>query len=269
VTEVPEHLLRRSQERRAALTGGEGGGEPPASPGEAPGTGAAASAVEPAGGGEVTPAAAAPEPVAEPPKPVPPYVAASLRRPKVPRFVVPVLAALPVWGLIYVGAFTQPPVSLDPEVEHGKEVYLTNCSGCHGANGEGGTGRPLAGQVLLTFPNKADHIAWVLNGSPAPGTPYGDPGRPGGQHTSQSDGFGAMPGFEGTLSEEDIAAVVRYEREVLDNGEPEPSGAGGAEGDHSGGGNPESNAQQQGGQTGSTSTSTGETSTNAETKTNE
>jgi mono/diheme cytochrome c family protein len=223
VTEVPEHLLRRAQERRAALGGGGEGGQPPASSGEAPGTGASASAVEPAGGSEVAAAAAVPAPVEEPPKPLPPYVQASLKRPRVPKFAVPVLAALPVWALVYAGTFHQPAQSLDPEVEHGQEVYLTNCSGCHGAGGEGGTGRPLAGQVLLTFPNKADHLAWVHNGSPAAGTPYGNPDRPGGQHISQTGGFGAMPAFKGTLSDADIAAVVRYEREVLGGGEPEPS----------------------------------------------
>ena len=227
MTEVPEHLLRRSQERRAALTGGgDGGGEPPATPGEAPGTGDAASAVEPAGGAEVAAPAAAP--VEEPPKPLPPYVQAAIRRPKVPKFAIPVLAALPVWALVYAGTFATPAQSLDPELELGQETYQTNCSGCHGGGGEGGTGRPLANQVLLTFPNKADHLAWVHNGSPAAGTPYGAADRPGGQHVSQTGGFGAMPAFAGTLTDEEIAAVVRYEREVLGGGEPEPS-QGGAE----------------------------------------
>ena len=263
MTEVPDHLLRRSQERRAALGGGgEGGGEPPASPGEAPGTGEAASAVEPAGGTDVAPAAAA-APVAEPPKPLPPYVQAAIRRPKVPKFAVPILAALPVWALVYAGAFVAPGEALDPELALGKQIYNTNCSGCHGGGGEGGTGRPLAGQVLLTFPNKADHIAWVLNGSPAAGTPYGDPGRPGGQRVAQTGGFGAMPGFEGTLSEEEINAVVRYEREVLDEGEAEPTGED-ATGSDGGGGSGTAEAEQQGGDVGGDSGSESQTSTTTE-----
>ena len=223
MTEVPEHLLRRSQERRAALGGGGGESQPPATPGEAPGTGAAASAVEPAGGSEVAPAAAAPAPVAEPPKPLPPYVEAAVRRPKIPRYAVPVLAALPLWALVYAGTLVQPSADLDPELTEGGRVYAAACSGCHGANGEGGTGRPL-GDVLATFPDKADHIAWIENGSPEAGEPYGSPDRPGGQRISGSDGYTTkMPGFKDSLSPEEIAAVTRYEREVLGGGEPEPS----------------------------------------------
>lgn len=269
MTEVPEHLLRRAQERRAALSGGGEGGPPPAPPGEGPGTGAAGSAVEPAGGSAVAPAATAP--VEQPPKPLPPYVQAAMKRPRVPTFVVPVLAALPVWALVYAGAFTKPAQTLDPEVERGKQVFLANCSGCHGGGGEGGTGRPLAGQVLLTFPNKADHIAWVHNGSPAAGTPYGDPNRPGGQRISQTGGFGAMPAFKGTLSDADIAAVVRYEREVLGGGEPQPSTEAELNWSTTGGspsGSGTADAQGQGGKTGgsTTSTSAGNESTSTTTK---
>lgn len=224
MTDVPEHLLRRSQERRAALGGdGGGGGEPPATPGEAPGTGAATSAVEPAGGGQVAPAAAAPVPVEEPPKPLPPYVEAAVRRPKIPRYAVPVLAALPLWALVYAGTLVQPSSDLDPELTEGQRVYAAACAGCHGANGQGGTGRPLA-DVLATFPEKLDHIAWIENGSPEAGAPYGSPDRPGGQRISGSDGYTTpMPGFEDSLTPEEIAAVARYEREVIGGGEAEPS----------------------------------------------
>ena len=46
------------------------------------------------------------------------------------------------------------PASLSPEAEHGRDVARTNgCSACHGSNGEGGVGPPLAGlygsQVVL------------------------------------------------------------------------------------------------------------------------
>ena len=44
------------------------------------------------------------------------------------------------------------------------------------------------------------------------GTPYGDPKRVGGQHHVKLQ---AMPAFAGTLSEAEIAAVVKYEREKL------------------------------------------------------
>lgn len=213
MTEVPEHLLARSKAARAKAAGGSGDeGAPPATPGEAPGTGAAATAVEPAA------AAAAPAPVAAPPKPVPPYVAAAISRPKVPRFAIPVLAALPVWALIYAGTLTAGSGPADPELDMGAEVYASACSGCHGDAGQGGTGRPL-GQVLATFPDRADHISWVENGSPEAGTPYGDPE----QGRISQQGFPAMPGFKDTLSPEEIAAVVRYERERFGGEEPTPA----------------------------------------------
>lgn len=208
MTEVPEHLLKRSRERRAAIGGGGGGdaGSPPAAPGEDPGTGAAASAVEST---EVVPAAAAaaPAPVEEPPPPPPPpYVEAALGRPKIPRFAVPVLAALPLWALIYAGTLTAGGgEELDPQLALGRDVYAANCAACHGASGGGGAGRPL-NEVLTVFPDAAQHIAWVENGSPAAGEPYGE-GR-----VSQSDGYGPMPGFADSLSPEEIEAVVRWER---------------------------------------------------------
>ncbi|HEX6658641.1 MAG TPA: c-type cytochrome, partial [Ilumatobacter sp.] len=37
-------------------------------------------------------------------------------------------------------------VSLSPQAEHGRDVARTSgCSACHGSNGEGGVGPPLAG----------------------------------------------------------------------------------------------------------------------------
>lgn len=221
MTEVPEHLLRRSQERRAALGlgGGDGAPEAPAGgsggePSNVPARAAAAEVAAPA-------AAVVAEP--EPVKPLPPYVEASLRRPRVPTFAIPVLAALPLWALLYAGTLFQPHEELDPIVARGRTLYATNCSGCHGAAGQGGTGRPL-GDVLKTFPDRADHIAWVENGSPAAGTPYGATGTP-----SQSGGFGPMPGFKDSLSAEDIAAIVRYEREVFGGEEPPAEGEAGSQ----------------------------------------
>ena len=214
MTEVPEHLLARSKSARAKTDGGGGGeeGAPPATPGGATGTGAAATAVEPVA------AAAAPAPVAVPPKPVPAYVAAAVARPKVPRFAIPVLAALPVWALIYAGTLTAGSGPADPELAMGASVYSSTCSGCHGPAGQGGTGRPL-GQVLATFPDRQMHIDWVNNGSPEAGTPYGDEA----QGRISQQGFPAMPGFLDSLSPEEIAAVVRYEREEFGGEEAAPS----------------------------------------------
>ena len=219
MTEVPEHLLARSRERREALglATGEGGGAPTApaeaSPARAEGggdAGAPAAAPVPAA------AAAAPAIPAEPPKPQLPAYVAELRRTRVPLWVMPVLVLLPFWGFLYVGAFASHKVEeqLTP-MQLGQQVYRANCSSCHGGTGEGASGPALNGEeVELTFPDEADHAEWVRTGSQskAKGTPYGDPDREGGQRTVQVQG---MPAFSGTLSPEEIEAVVLFEREGL------------------------------------------------------
>lgn len=227
MTEVPEHLLSRSRERRAAL--GQGGGDAPAP--------AAASSGSDAGGGTaaatpaVVVAAAAPVVVeAAPPPPPPPYVQAALDRKKPPKYMGPVGVAILLWAFIYAGVMFASDEISDPVLAEGADIYAAQCSGCHGGSGQGGTGRPL-NDLLETFPDPADHIAWVTNGSPAPGIVYGANG-----HVSQ-DGWPAMPGFSNALSEEEILAVVRYEREVI-NGEtdsPLASGGASAEGGEEGG----------------------------------
>lgn len=258
MTEVPEHLLRRSKERRAALgLGGEGEPAAPSGEGDAAPTGASAAAPVRA---EAAPAAApapAPPAVVEPPKPPPPYVAAALTRPKVPKWALPVLAVLPLWGFVYAGALYEPSAAAsDPVLQEGQGVYEEKCAGCHGGEGGGGTGRPLeGGEVIATFPDPADHVAWVTNGSPAEGTPYGDPDREGGQHISQ-DEWPAMPAFgpesATPLTEEEIIAVVRYEREIL-SGETESALAGGEGEAAPGGGSPDTptnEAESEGGDVG-------------------
>lgn len=221
MTEVPEHLLRRSRERREALGLAPPSGEAPAgepesgtqgmstATPEAPATAAAAA--------EPKPAAAQPAVVegdAEPEAPVPalsPAAEAAVRT-RIPVWVMPVLVILPFWGVFYVGAFGDRTVK---KVVTPQEVYAKGgCSSCHGAQGEGGTGPPLAGgQSKLTFPTEEEHINWVKQGSGAvTGQMYGNPARPGGQ---RGPATGGMPGFSGQLSEEEIRLVVQYERDQL------------------------------------------------------
>jgi mono/diheme cytochrome c family protein len=219
VTDVPEHLLQRSRERRAALGlgGGDAGGAAPTPPaGDAPAAEAPAAKAPAKAAPAAAPVAAAPPP---PPPPPPPYVTAAQSRPKIPVWAVPVLAFLPIWGILYGFGLTEPAEPLEPQLALGQQVY-TQCAGCHGAQGQGGTGRPLV-DVELTFPDWRDHAAWTRQGSDAvgAGNPYGDPDRPGGQHISQQ-GWPPMPAFP-NLTDEEIIAVVRYEREVL-GGEEEP-----------------------------------------------
>jgi mono/diheme cytochrome c family protein len=241
VVEVPEHLLRRSRERREALGLGTGEGPSAPAPAEAAEAGeeeaaapAAAAARTPAPAAAPTPAAA-PEPP-KPPPPPPPYVQAALRRKKVPVWVAPVLLALPVWAWIYAGVLVAPEGPADPVLALGQEVYTTKagCNACHGTDGGGGVGPAFTGgELLATFPDREDHIAWVKGGSDSVGVgnPYGDPNRAGGQRVAK----GGMPAFEGQLTDEEIEAVVRYEREVL-GGEQSPEGAAAEGGGEAGGG---------------------------------
>ena len=219
MTEVPEHLLRRARERRAALTGGGGGGaEPAAAPAEQAQEGDSPAAPAARAPAPVAPAPAGPLVTQEPEPEVPAVYLAAARasRSRVPTWVVPVLAVLPVWGFLYLGAFGNraKPKVVDPLVL-GTQVYRSaGCSGCHGASGEGGVGPALQnGGAKLTFPNLDDQLSWVRTGSgPFAGKPYGDPNRPGGQHGPAK---GIMPAFGSTLSDAQIRAVVTYEREKL------------------------------------------------------
>lgn len=74
----------------------------------------------------------------------------------------------------------------------GRSIYATRCAGCHGADGGGGFGSTLSGGVVVErFPNAADEIAVVTGGR------------------------GSMPAFAGSLTDEQIAAVVEFTRSGL------------------------------------------------------
>ena len=79
-------------------------------------------------------------------------------------------------------------------VERGKGVYDRTCVACHGANGEGGVGKPIAKSAIATGDIKT-HLGIVIHGKA--GT--------------------AMQAFGGQLNEVDLAAVVTYERNAFGN----------------------------------------------------
>ncbi len=82
----------------------------------------------------------------------------------------------------------------DPELVEGQQVYVSQCASCHGVQGEGGRGNQLSeGLVLSSFPSPLDQVELVINGS------------------------GQMPAYGKRLSEEQIAAVTRYTREVINS----------------------------------------------------
>ncbi|MDE0066131.1 MAG: hypothetical protein OXN44_04570 [Acidimicrobiaceae bacterium] len=221
MVEVPEHLLQRSAEARARLTGASAAGDDDtqAAPADAPAAPTPAVPAAPA-------AAPAPaQPVVKVPAPVPPYVTAALNRKTIPYWVMPVLLFLPIWAIYYVGYLERPPADPEGLLFEGGEVYAEVCASCHGGTGSGGTGRQLnGGEVLLTFPGDAasydglaGHIAWVANGSDqteiTEGPVYGDPARVGADSPRTVGSFGAAMGnFAESLTVEELAAVVYYER---------------------------------------------------------
>lgn len=231
MTEIPEHLLKRSRDRRAALGLG-GGDDAAASGGDAP-------AATPATTAETAPAAAAPSgPVGRkaaaaaapppPPKPDPPYVAAAKSRQKIPFWAMLSLSLLPIWLFMYVRSVTEAPEVATGPVGVGAEVY-SNCASCHGSAGEGtGSGRQFSdGEVEKTFPHIEDQLRFVYFGTANYNiegvTIYGNPDREGGPHTAGS--LGQMPGWGtnggGDLTDDEILAVVCHERYTLGGADPE------------------------------------------------
>jgi mono/diheme cytochrome c family protein len=238
MTEIPEHLLKRSRDRRSALgLGGDAGGqttettqagETAAAPGAAtPATTAAAAPTPAAPAGPAGRRPAAAPPAAPPPKPDPPYVVAAKKRAKIPFWAMAALALLPLWLFMYVRALTRPPEVAAGPLGVGAGVYTASCASCHGGSGEGGSGRQLSGgEADATFPHIEDHIRFVYFGTEAYQLAgidnYGDPNREGGAHTTGS--FGLMPGWGagagGELTDAQILAAVCEERYGFD-GAPE------------------------------------------------
>jgi len=80
-------------------------------------------------------------------------------------------------------------------------VYGNKCSACHQLTGEGlpGVFPPLKGSAVVTGADPTEHIRTVLHGlsgKPIGGVTYG----------------AAMPPFADQLSDEEVAAVLSYER---------------------------------------------------------
>jgi mono/diheme cytochrome c family protein len=153
-------------------------------------------------------------------------VQAALNRKKVPLWVMPILVFIPVWAIIYLGGLSPAETGEPSQIELGREVYVAQCSICHGSAGEGGVGRPLSnGDLAATFPDLIGQLEFVHRGSErtgAPNTPYGDPDREGGPHLIQGYGGARMPPFGASLTGAELLAVVRYEREVLSGVEIAP-----------------------------------------------
>lgn len=219
MTEIPEHLLKRSKERKDALSGtasSEASSETPAATSNAP----------------AVPAASAPARAAEKPAPVvkpdPPYVAAAKNRKKIPFWAMATLSLLPVWAFLYVLALQPSETEASGPMAVGAEIYGA-CASCHGANGAGGAGRQLsAGEVLKTFPNIEDMLNFVYNGSQryrAAGIEViGSPNREGGIHGILAYNGAPMPQqgqmAGGGLTDYEILGVVCHERYEIGGADP-------------------------------------------------
>ena len=74
----------------------------------------------------------------------------------------------------------------------GQDVYVVRCQACHGPDGEGISAPTFKGVTgRLTVDQHRQAVADGRSGT-------------------------RMPGFADSLSEDELEAVVRYEREVLD-----------------------------------------------------
>lgn len=222
MTEIPEHLLKKAAAARAAKEGKEAPSEAAApAAGDAPAAAADAPAAV-----EKTKAAPAPLPTLDEAEvatvPDIPVVAAAKARKRVPFWAAPVLALLPLWGVIYVFSVQPPPAGETDPFVIGHEVYTKQCSSCHLASGAGitagGTGQQLNdGHVLATFEDPLAQVYWEhfgsLGATRADGT-YGD-----GVHRDVDAISNQMGGFD-SLTPEEMAAVVIYIREELNDGTP-------------------------------------------------
>jgi mono/diheme cytochrome c family protein len=230
VTEIPEHLLKRSRERRAALGlgGDDAGGESaaPAASETSPATTASA-APAPAAATGPAPRGAKPEPAPpKPPPPVHPTVIAASRRRRIPFWAMAALSLMPIWVFMYARALTDTAEAADGPIGLGAEIY-SQCASCHGGGGGGGVGYAFTGgEVLETFPNIEDQIRYTYFGTGeynvAGITIYGNPEREGGPHITGAQGnmpqFGAGAG--GSLTDYQLVSVVCHERYTLGGADP-------------------------------------------------
>jgi mono/diheme cytochrome c family protein len=220
VTEIPEHLLKRSKAAKAKADGAE-------APAEAPAASSAPAKSEAAAPAKAAAAAAPAVPAAPPPpKPDIPVVAAAKARRRIPFWAMATLSLLPLWTFMYVRGLTFKEPKVSGPLGAGAEVYTANCSGCHGGEGQGGVGYPFAGgEVLKTFPHIEDMLRFVYAGSVAYAnegiTVYGNPER---EPLHNTLGLGQMPPqgatYGGGLSQAQILAVVCHERYTLSGADP-------------------------------------------------
>ncbi|NNF56100.1 MAG: hypothetical protein HKN03_16860 [Acidimicrobiales bacterium] len=221
MTEIPEHLLKRSKARKGTPAGDDASAAASASTAVTP-TESSGPAQPPA----IREAAAAiprdPAPVA--PKPVPPYVQAARTRKKMPMWAMAIIPFFTLlWAYSFAGTMQQPDVE-DPLFTESAALYSSEgCAGCHGAGGGGGVGYAFSdGEIYTTFPAPIDQMVHIARGSAAiAGSQYGDPDRAGGARVAGNRGV--MPNYP-SLTQNQLELIVFHERATL-GGEPTDSPA--------------------------------------------
>lgn len=217
MTEIPEHLLKRSRERKS--------GENASSSESAGASGAVVPAVQKAA---VPAKAAKNEPSVVAVKPDSPRVAASKSRKKIPFWAMATLSMLPLWAFLYAYAVKPQAKVVEGPLAVGSQAY-GGCAGCHGAAGQGGAGRVLhQGEVMKTFPHIEDMLNFVYTGSQAYVSAglkqYGSLERAGGARALLSYNGNAMPQqgetYGGGLSQAEILGVVCHARYEVGGADP-------------------------------------------------
>ncbi|GGB14178.1 c-type cytochrome [Allosediminivita pacifica] len=107
------------------------------------------------------------------------------------------------------GEAAEPVAEDDPAMTAGAEIYATQCSACHGPEGEGVAGQfaPIAGSSLAQSSDPTTVVRMILEGARAvPTEKY---------PTAQ-----AMPAYHWKLSDEEVAQVATYVRNAFGNAAP-------------------------------------------------
>ena len=211
MTEIPEHLLKRSQARKAGGDAAAAAASPAATP-------AVSAASVPAVATPKAPAVSAGPPPAKPDIPV---VAAYKARKKIPVWAMVTLSILPLWLFMYVIALKPVAAKASGPVATGVEIYGGNCSGCHMPGGAGVAGGAYAftgGDAMKTFPHIEDQLRWVSLGTSAYAEAgieiAGDPNREDGPHIVGSNGL-MPPRGDQDYTDAEILGAVCEERYAL------------------------------------------------------
>lgn len=241
MVDIPEYLLKRSQEAKAKAKGeaAPGDAEPPADEPAAaaePAPAAEEKAPEPAAPEPAAPAAAEPaQPAQEsvalaPAAAAPPAVAAAAEPPKVyapasqpsgthhgyrgskvPGWLYPAYVLIPILAigllLSVVRISNEQSEAAGPSLPGGAE-YAAQCAACHGPDGGGGVG-PALKDTHTVFPDPKEQFAWVKEVANTHSGSYGAENK---GNAGKGSVPGAMPKFGGSLSDDQIWDVVIFER---------------------------------------------------------